>query len=57
MIEIGSSQAGSLARYENTIADTHQPAIMNTPSPTLILPMKVHQAPSPEATTERMTIK
>jgi len=57
MIEIGSSQAGSLARYENTIADTHQPAIRNTPSPTLILPIRVHQTPSPQAATDRITIK
>jgi hypothetical protein len=57
MIEIGSRYAGSIARYKNTIAQTHQPNIMNKPSPSLILLVNVHQAPSPKAITDKITTK
>ena len=57
MIEIGSRYAGSIARYKNTMAHTHQPNIMNRPSPSLILLVKVHQTPSAKATTDRITTK
>jgi hypothetical protein len=57
MIEIGSRYAGSIARYKNTIAQTHQPNIMNKPSPSLIVLVNVHHAPSPKAITDRITTK
>src|SRR5208283_4696126 len=54
-MEIGSSQAGSAWRYENTMALNSQPAITRMPLPSSILPLATHQRPTRKNTTDGIT--